>query len=155
MNELEVSEHIARGAHGHRKDLLTGQDYIRHVERVVGMVDGEQMKAAAWLHGVTWDGRLKLQDLVDAGISPEVVAAVDILTRRVSESYFGHMNRIRVSGNPIAVIVKRAALQDRLNWYCPEIRRRRYLASLGCLEVVEPALGRLSGLVVGGKRDDQ
>ncbi|MGO7984334.1 hypothetical protein ACC691_41630, partial [Rhizobium johnstonii] len=60
--------------------------------------------AAAWLHNVLEDSDVTPNDLLDAGISPEVVEIVQLLTRNLEttdETYFGG-----IRGNAIALKVK-------------------------------------------------
>ena len=80
-NNVKSAERIARRAHAGQVDIV-GNDYIRHVERVVERVDAEDAKAVAWLHDVIEDTKVKEHDLREEGISEVVLAAVNLLTRK-------------------------------------------------------------------------
>jgi (p)ppGpp synthase/HD superfamily hydrolase len=144
--ELEIAERIARLAHEGQTEESTGDPYIRHIERVVALVDGDdRAKAIAWLHDVVEDNPLwSLARLEREGISPRVILAVDLLTRwptanrgdgtHCRQDYAAYIRRIRNSGDLFAVAVKIADLKDHLRPNCPERLRPRYeraLADLG------------------------
>ncbi len=106
MSMLELAEQIARCAHAGqaRKD---GRPYIEHVESVVAQLAGdEEAQAVAWLHDVIEDTHYTRDDLLNEGISPQVVATVAVLTQRREETYTHYIDRVRQS--PIATQVKKA-----------------------------------------------
>ena len=107
--ELSIALDIARDAHAGQLDQA-GVDYIRHPLRLMHRVSGIQNKTAAMLHDVVEDSEYTFNDLLDAGIRPDVVTAVDALTRRSGESKEKAVTRAR--HNPIARIVKLADLED-------------------------------------------
>jgi (p)ppGpp synthase/HD superfamily hydrolase len=60
--------------------------------------------ATAWLHDVVEDTAITFHDLDEAGVHPEVIAAVDAITNRDGESYLEYL--LRVKDNEIALTVK-------------------------------------------------
>lgn len=77
--EVAAAKAIATIAHRFQTDKI-GAPYIEHPRRVAGRLDDPQQIAAAWLHDVIEDCGITADDLVKAGISQEVVAAVVLLT---------------------------------------------------------------------------
>jgi hypothetical protein len=129
------AERIAREAHAGQVDKV-GNAYILHVERVVGMVDGDEAKAVAWLHDVVEDTPLTEEDLRADGFSEDILTALRLLTRTGDEvSYIEYIEVIRASGNPLAIAVKMGDLRDHLDPNCPERLRPRYELAI---EVLTP-----------------
>lgn len=99
-----------------------GLPYILHPIRVAAAVHTFPQKAAAFLHDSVEDGNITFDYLRQQGIPPDVVEAVDCLTRRIydegkiterKEHYFDMIRRIRP--NEIARAVKIADLYDNLD----------------------------------------
>ncbi len=65
---------------------------------------------AAWLHDVVEDTGTTLADLQQAGAPPEVLSAVDALTKRPGEDYLDAVGR--AAGHPVARLVKQADNAD-------------------------------------------
>jgi len=140
-----LAERIAREAHEDQRCTVTGEPYIRHVERVVALVDSDEAKAVAWLHDVLedcheWDApRLR-----EAGVSDRVMAGVVWLTKPAGKPYDDYIHGIRRSRNALALTVKIADLRDHLRPNCPERLRARYerawqtLTGTPWLQVQEP-----------------
>lgn len=106
---------VATRAHQGQVDK-TGAPYIGHLERVAGHVkshagesDLSEARAVAWLHDVVEDTPVTLADLAQQ-FPPEIVAAVDAMTKRPGEE-LEHYYR-RVSANRLARVVKNADLDD-------------------------------------------
>jgi (p)ppGpp synthase/HD superfamily hydrolase len=137
---LETAEQIARQAHDGQHEKSTGDDYIRHVERVVALVEDDEAKAVAWLHDVLEDSPWTEYDLLDKDISRRVFDAVRLLTRvhQSAVTYAAYIERIYTSGDTLAVRVKIADLQDHLRPNCPTRLRPRYEAALARLTGVTP-----------------
>jgi (p)ppGpp synthase/HD superfamily hydrolase len=98
---------IAVIAHRGQKDK-TGVDYIDHpVAVAMGFDPVEQTLecCAAWLHDVLEDTDITADDLYLAGIYPEVIEVVDLLTRRDGD---GDEYYERIARNPAARDVKLA-----------------------------------------------
>lgn len=123
---LAKAEEIARRAHEGQREESTGDPYIRHIERVVDMVQGEYAKAVAWLHDVLEDTNVTLIDLRCAGISDSVLNAVAALTHKDGRSYAEYIEHLKRWNDPLALAVKIADLRDHLRPNCPERLRPRY-----------------------------
>ena len=87
----------------------------------------EDLAIVAALHDVVEDSTWTLDGLADEGFAPEIVRAVDALTRREGESYLDYVKRAAV--HPLARSVKEADLYDnrdekRLSWL-PEAEQTR------------------------------
>ncbi|MCC6270433.1 MAG: hypothetical protein IT190_04080 [Microbacteriaceae bacterium] len=116
---------IAYLAHRGQKDKL-GYDYIDHPARVAANFDWLTQPfehCAAWLHDVIEDSDVTISDLRLAGILPEIVQAVFVLTRPGGGNHgddddddSGDSNEEvyyqRIRWNPIALAVKLADIDD-------------------------------------------
>lgn len=98
-----------------------GRPAILHPLRVMEAVKnlGEEAMAAAVLHDVVEDTDVTLADLRATGFSPQVVEVVDLCSRPPDGSpdrptYRAFIERIRASGNPIAIAVKIADVRDNM-----------------------------------------
>jgi (p)ppGpp synthase/HD superfamily hydrolase len=131
------AERIARVAHAGMRDLL--EDYHFHLERVAGLVEGDETKAAAWLHDIIEDTPTTSLELLEAGISEPVVDAVRVLTHPPHPyNWKDYIRAVKTSGLPSAVAVKIADLKDHLRPLEPSPlkpeRRRKYEWALRTLE---------------------
>jgi (p)ppGpp synthase/HD superfamily hydrolase len=134
--QAALAETIARKAHASQIEKLSGDPYIKHIERVVALVDGDEAKAVAWLHDIIEDTPTTAADLTAAGVSPAVVKAVVLLTHG-DEPYADYILMLKNSGDALALAVKRADLLDHLRpmtWTLPAKLKDKY----------EPALKELS-----------
>jgi (p)ppGpp synthase/HD superfamily hydrolase len=89
MPTLEDAIALAMEAHRGQKDKV-GEPYILHPLRVMfrlGWDAPEAARIAAVLHDVVEDTPIQLHDLRRLGYSEEVVAAVELLSRRPEDSY--------------------------------------------------------------------
>lgn len=107
------AEAIASLVHRGHVDKL-GERYINHAARVASrfdVVDEPIEHAAAWLLDVIEDGNVAAQELLEAGLLPEIVEVVAVLTRPgfpwEDKDYYE-----RVRGNPWALSVKLADIDD-------------------------------------------
>ena len=105
--------HLAEEAHRGQTDKA-GAPYIEHPRRVSARCTSEAAKTAALLHDVVEDTPTSIQDLRDAGFSPDVIAAVDCLTKREDEDYLS-VYLPKIGRNPIAREVKLCDLEDNLD----------------------------------------
>ena len=115
--EVEVSlmlmstraEAIARAAHQGQVDKA-GRPYADHPARVAAQLAGDDLAVTVgWLHDVVEDTSVTLSALAGE-FPPEVVRAVDALTRRSGEAperYYA-----RVKSDPLALRVKLVDLAD-------------------------------------------
>lgn len=129
---IEDAINIAVRAHRFQVDK-GGNPYILHPLRVMLRMADDISRIAAVLHDVIEDGGFALFDMRKFG--PEVVAAVDALTRREGEKYDAYIGR--VSQNEIATKVKLADLEDNCDLSrIPEPterdkeRRKKYLSAI-------------------------
>lgn len=111
--EVELAKSIAATAHEGQVDKL-GVAYIGHPARVAGhakrLGGSAQAVAAAWLHDVIEDTKITAQDLLERGISEEVVAAVELLSKKAGQSAQEYYQGVR--SNELALLVKEADLAD-------------------------------------------
>lgn len=105
MSTLERAIEIAAAAHAGQIDKA-GQPYILHPLRVMLRVSSAHERMAAVLHDVVEDTDVTLEDLVAAGFAPEVIGAVQALTKAPGESRLQAARR--AAANPIAKVVKLA-----------------------------------------------
>ncbi|HJX76890.1 HD domain-containing protein [Glutamicibacter sp.] len=108
-----IAEAIARRAHRGQVDK-SGADYITHPARVAAKVHDQggtdAAVATAWLHDVIEDCEVTASDLLAAGVSQNVIMAVDSVTKRQGENVEDYCARVRA--NPIGLLVKHADLAD-------------------------------------------
>ncbi len=98
---------IALAARAHEGQLAKGgAPYILHPLRVMLRVEGERAQTVAVLHDVVEDTPVTLAALAEEGFTPDVIAAVDALTKRPGESRLAAA--ARAAADPLARVVKRA-----------------------------------------------
>jgi guanosine-3',5'-bis(diphosphate) 3'-pyrophosphohydrolase len=112
MSTLERAIAIAAQAHAGKPDKA-GAPYILHPLRVMLAVQDEAARIAAVLHDVVEDSTWTLDQLTAEGFAPDVVAAVDALTKRKGESYEDFVRR--AGRHPIAHRVKLADIADNMD----------------------------------------
>jgi len=99
----EKAMHMAAKAHRGQKDRQ-GEDYMHHLIMVSVHCVTERGKTAALLHDIVEDTDVTLNDLLAAGISKEIVKAVDCTTKRKGEGIGDYYKRI--ASDDIATEVK-------------------------------------------------
>jgi (p)ppGpp synthase/HD superfamily hydrolase len=112
MSTLERAIAIAAEAHAGQVDKA-GAPYILHPLRVMLRVRTASERLAAVLHDVVEDTSWTLEALAAEGFAPEVLAAVEALTRREGESY--EVFVARAAANPIGRAVKLADLAENMD----------------------------------------
>ena len=145
---LEDAIVLAAGAHrGQTYPSPEREPYVCHPLRAMLAVRSETERIAAVLHDVIEESPTTLDDLRRRGYGPEVVNAVDCLTRRTDETYDAYVERIVI--DVVACRVKLADLADNLanNRRSPptpetEARIQRYLRARARIEA---ALGERGG----------
>ncbi len=105
MSTLERAIAIAAAAHAGQIDKA-GQPYILHPIRVMLRVAGDHERMAAVLHDVVEDTPVTLDELIQEGFPPEVIAAVQALTKLPGESRL--QAAARAAAHPVAKAVKLA-----------------------------------------------
>lgn len=110
MTQCERAALIALKAHKGQKDK-GGAPYILHLLTVAMDVKehGDKAIAVGFLHDYLEDRKGTVDDLKGAGVHPDVIEAVVILTRGI-EPYKTYIHRIAKSGNRLAFLVKKADL---------------------------------------------
>jgi len=111
--QLEKAIEIAVNAHCGQRDK-SGAAYILHVLRVLLDSNDPIAMQAAVLHDVVEDTNVKPSDLIQAGIHPEAIHAIDLLTRQTQNSdplqYADYI--VRIKSNAVAKSVKLSDLRD-------------------------------------------
>ena len=108
----EMARAFAERVHAGAVDKA-GYPYIDHPRAVAARVEGDEVKAVAWLHDVVEDTPTTLADLEAAGFSPEVISGVDAMTHRKGETYLDFVHR--AAAHPIARQVKLADVVHNMN----------------------------------------
>ncbi|THJ65658.1 HD domain-containing protein [Arthrobacter echini] len=110
---------IAATAHDEQTDKA-GAPYITHPARVAAAARhaapahlAEQAEAVGWLHDVVEDASVTIEQLRALGFPEPVLAGVDAMTKRHSETVEEYFTRVRA--NALACIVKKADLDDNTN----------------------------------------
>ena len=110
--QVSLAKGIAFVAHRGQLDLV-GAEYIDHPGRVAERFDPltePVPTAVAWLHDVLEDTAVTAQELLEAGVLPEIVELVQLLTLTTGVADDEYYARIR--RNPVALRVKLAHLDD-------------------------------------------
>lgn len=110
--QVALAKGIAFVAHRGQVDQV-GADYIDHPGRVAEHFDAATeptATAAAWLHDVIERSAVSEQELLEAGVRPDIVEVVLLLTRTPEMSDDAYFARIRT--NPLARRVKLADVAD-------------------------------------------
>lgn len=131
MNNLvDIAREIATLAHSgqYRRDGNTA--YIHHPKTVAERLvdENDEVIATAWLHDVLEDTNVEGIDLLNAGISGNVMEAVIILTKSEKQSYSDYI--LRVKNNEIARKVKIADMLSNLSDKPTEKQIIKYAYSL-------------------------
>lgn len=112
LSTIEKAIEIAARAHAGQVDKA-GAPYVFHPLRLMLAVKTPSERMAAVLHDVVEDTTVTLADLRDEGFPPEVLAAVEALTKRTGESRLE--SAARAAKDPIALIVKLADVTDNMD----------------------------------------
>lgn len=112
MATLERAIEIAAKSHSGQIDKA-GQPYVLHPLRLMLAVRTPQERMVAVLHDVVEDTTVTITDLEREGFSPEVIAAVQALTKLPGESRVAAAHR--AAANPIARAVKLADVTDNMD----------------------------------------
>lgn len=112
MSTLNKAIQIASQAHSGQKDKY-GRPFILHPLRMLTQMETEPEMIVAALHDVVEKSEKTLADLKKAGFGPDILTAVECLTKRESEPYLEYIRRTRI--NALAKRVKEADLHDHLD----------------------------------------
>ena len=147
INELDVSKTLNFATKAHQGQQYGEKPYITHPRSVAAT--GKKFFGAAFtpdaikvalLHDVVEDTPYKLNQLAKMGYSPEVVQAVQLLTKNKALSYADNIRAIIASNNKLAMMVKYADnyqnfTGDKSSWDPARAAhsQKKYLASLDML----------------------
>ncbi len=112
MATLERAIELAVEAHKGQTDKA-GRPYILHPLWLMQQFEDLDAMLVAVLHDSVEDSDLTLADLSREGFAPGVIAGIDAMTRRKTESYDDYI--YRVQAHPIACRVKLADLEHNLD----------------------------------------
>lgn len=112
MSSLEHAIELAARSHAGQLDKA-GQPYILHPLRLMFAVQTPHERMAAILHDVVEDTQITLEDLIREGFPPEVITAVQALTKQAGESRIDAARR--AAADPIARVVKLADVTDNMD----------------------------------------
>ena len=101
--------YVATVAHHDQTDLQ-GRPYINHLRRVAEQTSTIEERTVAWLHDIVEDTAVTLDDLRTYGFRPNIVEAVEAMTRQPGERYDDYAER--VLENTLARAVKLCDLLD-------------------------------------------
>lgn len=108
-DRLERAIALAVRFHHGQRDK-SGAPYLLHLLRVALMSNDPIVQQAALLHDLLEDTEATRDDLIAQGISPEAIAAIELLTHDLSESYALYVTKLK--RNPVARQVKLLDLHD-------------------------------------------
>lgn len=121
---LALAERLAKERHAGQVDKA-GADYWTHPQRVSQGCTSPEGRIAGWLHDLLEDTGTTADELLTLGFPAEIVAAVQLDTRRPGDSYMDYVRRIAdacASDDPavaragrIAREVKMSDLRDNMN----------------------------------------
>lgn len=114
LSQIEIALEIAMKAHKGQRDL-DGNPVILHPLTVALKGNNESEIVAGLLHDVVEDTEWTFEDLLEAGIEPEAVDALRLLTHSKDVPYLDYVQRIADSHNPIAINVKCNDLEHNLD----------------------------------------
>ncbi|MCQ2333166.1 MAG: phosphohydrolase [Paludibacteraceae bacterium] len=117
MSEFELIEkaiEIAFEAHKGQKDL-DGLPVVLHPFAVASKCTQPKEIIVALLHDVVEDSSFTFDDLHNVGIPDDIIQTLRLLTHDKSETYEEYLQRIKASGDEVALHVKLNDLRHNLN----------------------------------------
>lgn len=109
---LQHAIEISAIAHEGQSDRR-GKPYFEHCQRVAHAVDDSEQKIVAYLHDILEKAPVwTLDRLKEEGFPPQILKAVEAITRRDGEAEETYLRR--VCSNKLALPVKYADLNDNL-----------------------------------------
>ena len=94
----------------------SGENYYTHLVRVSEKVKDLEEKTVAYLHDILEDTQVDVVHLEAFGFPSHIIEAVKIVTQRVGEeTYRKYIQRVKDSGNTLALAVKIADNEDHLD----------------------------------------
>ena len=117
-NEITRARALARIAHRGQK-YGDGDYFDEHIFKVATRVLNDcdatdAHMATAYLHDIIEDSATTIEDLTSLGFSPEVIEAVDMLTRKPGQTYNDYVRSIAANPESIAWLIKHHDLHENL-----------------------------------------
>jgi len=109
---IDKALEIAIKAHAGQVDKA-GEPYILHPLRLMSQFIDKDLMIVSILHDVVEDSDFTLNDLIEEGFAPQIIDALNCLTKLENEDYNSFIKR--VMSNPLAIKVKIADIKDNLN----------------------------------------
>ncbi|MBD5779917.1 GTP pyrophosphokinase [Pelagicoccus sp. NFK12] len=128
-NIVVAAQRIATQAHDGQYRRNGQVPYIEHPRAVASRV-GEDVEAqvVAWLHDVLEDCDVSKEQLQEAGIPEQCIAAVELLSKTPGEDYDAYLER--VAANPLASKVKIADMISNLADHPTNKQLKKYAKGL-------------------------
>lgn len=123
-----AAQRIATRAHNGQYRRNGKVPYIEHPKAVASRVDGTEAKAVAWLHDVLEDCDVSKEQLQSAGIPPQCIEAVELLSKTPDGDYDEYIER--VAQNPLASKVKIADMISNLADHPTNEQLKKYAKGL-------------------------
>lgn len=89
--------------------------YIEHLEYVSSYGRNETEKIIGLLHDTLEDTDLTKDDLLELGVSKEIVTIIEILTRDKNKSYNDYIESIILSENESALYIKKVDMEHNMD----------------------------------------
>jgi ppGpp synthetase/RelA/SpoT-type nucleotidyltranferase len=110
-SQIQKAIEFATRAHQGQVDK-SGVPIFFHLTYVASHGTTDEERVVGLLHDIIEDTEITADDLMSEGFTPEVIAAVELLTKRPGEDYFSYIER--VATNPLAVRVKLVDLEHNM-----------------------------------------
>ena len=113
MNIEETRKFVKKNFYG---KLDKGNNpYIEHLEYVSSHGRNETEKIIGLLHDTLEDTDLTKDDLLELGVSKEIVTIIEILTRDKNKSYNDYIESIILSENESALYIKKVDMEHNMD----------------------------------------
>jgi hypothetical protein len=109
MDEAAARE-ISHRTHAGQRNRF-GELVIEHVQRVAAAVAAPD-RVTAFLHDVLERTAIAAEDLIERGLAPIDLAALELLTRDAGESFEAHALRIAHAEGPAGELARRVKVAD-------------------------------------------
>ncbi len=113
MKKYNFCLEIARKYHLGQTRKFSNEEYITHPIRVSEKFIDEKMKCIAVLHDVLEDTSATKYSLTTLGVDQDIIKVIEILSRRVNETYLDFI--LRISKHKKATLIKIEDITDNLS----------------------------------------